>query len=333
MTQTSLDAFRAHGGRIEAARAAFGPAEDGAAWIDLSTGIAPWSYPVAAGLGLDRLPEPDALAALEAAAADAFGVPGGRCVVAVPGSDMALRLLAVILPSRTPAVVRPGYAGHAAAWPAATPIADESLAEAAATHDPVVFASPANPDGRIADPAQVAAIAARSTVVADEAFADPAPGLASFDVGQASERLLVLRSFGKFYGLPGLRLGFVVCGPGVAARLRSLLGDWPVSGAAISIGCAAYRDAGWREAQAARIAAAGTRLDALLERTGLQVAGAASLFRLIACEDADALFRHLAARAILTRPFADRPGRLRLGLPADDAAFDRLAAALEEYPR
>ena len=331
LAAADLAPFRAHGGRIAAARAAFG----GADWIDLSTGIAPWCYPAPAARD-DRLPEPGELADLEAAAGAAFRVPPGACVVAVPGSDLAMRLLATILPGVAPAVVRPGYAGHAAAWPAATPTAADALVEAAmasaGAHDLVVFASPANPDGRIAEPALVRALATRVTVVADEAFADPAPGLASLAVDEP-ERLVVLRSFGKFYGLPGIRLGFVVCGPGVAATLRALLGDWPVSSAAIAAGCAAYRDDAWRTAQAARIAAAGPRLDAILGTAGLAVAGTAPLFRLVACEDAEALFRHLACHAILTRPFADQPGRLRLGLPAEDAAFDRLAAALQKVRR
>jgi cobalamin biosynthetic protein CobC len=310
--------FCAHGGRVAAARAAFG----GADWIDLSTGIAPWSWPVDTLAGLDRLPEPTEIAALEAAAARAFGVADPAQVVAVPGTDLAMRLLAPLIGARAPAVRHPGYAGHRAAWPEA-----ELVADAPGDHDLFVLASPANPDGRVADPVDL--LAAPMTLVLDEAYADPAAGLCP----HASDRLIVLRSFGKFYGLPGLRLGFVVAGAGIAGGLRAMLGDWPVSSPAVAIGTAAYRDAAWRRAQASRIVETGVLLDTVLHEAGLALAGSAPLFRLVVCADAARLFGTLAHHAILTRPFADRADRLRIGLPRGAAALTRLAAALEEYRR
>lgn len=328
MAPTDLDPFTAHGGRVEAARAAFG----GAAWIDLSTGVAPWRYrvgdenppPQGGGcLGLDRLPEPGALAALEQAARAAFGVPAGREVVAVPGTDLAMRLLARLIPARRVAVVRPGYAGHAAAWPGMAGVSAGEARTVAA--DLIVLANPNNPDGHWFDRATLLDMAARATLIVDEAFADADPQASVAD----AEGAIVLRSFGKFYGLPGLRLGFAVAPRAVAADLRALLGDWPVSTAAIAIGTAAYADRGWQAAQRRRIAEAGARLDAALGR--IPVIGGTSLFRLVAAADAHRLFRHLAARAILARPFADRQDRLRLGLPRDAAAAGRLAAAIEEY--
>lgn len=321
MTKPGIDLFTAHGGRVDAARAAFG----GTDWIDLSTGIAPWPYPVGEGAlaGLSTLPEPGALAALEQAAGRAFGVHASRAVVAVPGSDIAMRLLAGLLP-RWAAVVRPGYAGHAAAWPDARPIPDLN---AAGVTDCVILASPNNPDGRLADPGAVAALARRgTTVVVDEAFAD---GLDGGFSGSTDEQVVVLRSFGKYYGLPGLRLGFVLCAPDLAGRLRAALGDWPVSSLAIALGTAAYGDRAWQAEQADRIAAANDRLDAAL--AGFAVAGRTPLFRLVETPDAHRLFRHLAARAILVRPFADRKDRWRVGLPRDAGAAERLADALRVF--
>jgi cobalamin biosynthetic protein CobC len=320
-----LAIFCAHGGRIAAARAVFGEGD----WIDLSTGIAPWAWPVdGVPLGLDRLPEPAEIAALEAAAAHAFGVAEPAGVVAVPGTDLAMRLLAPLLSARLPAVLQPGYAGHRAAWPTAMAISELTI-KTMADRDLLVLASPANPDGRIADRAMLLAMAERTTLVVDEAYADPDPGF----VGQASERLIVLRSFGKFYGLPGLRLGFVVTGRHLAERLRAMLGDWPVSSLAVAIGTAAYGDGGWRRAQGARIVDMGERLDRVLDKAGLAVAGSAALFRLIACDRAAALFELLVQHAILARPFADQPDRLRIGLPRGAAALTRLTTALDEFSR
>jgi len=322
MEPTDLDPFTAHGGRVEAARAMFG----GEGWIDLSTGIAPWGWLLGA-VAYDRLPEPDALQGLEEAARAAFGVPGGREVVAVPGTDLALRLLAELIPARRVAVVRPGYAGHAAAWSGTVAVPADGIGRVDA--DLVVLANPNNPDGHLLDRAALLGIASRATLVVDEAFADadPRESVADVDDGQ----LIVLRSFGKFYGLPGLRLGFVIASRAIAASLRAMLGDWPISTPAIAIGTAAYADRRWQDVQRRRIAEACVWLDAAL--AGFSIIGGTSLFRLVEVPDAHALFRHLASRAILARPFADRQDRLRLGLPRDKAAADRLALALalEEY--
>lgn len=314
-----LAEFYAHGGRLTAAMRAFG----GDDWIDLSTGIAPWPYPHGAiDPGYDRLAEPGELAALEAAAARAFGVADPARVVAVPGTDLALRLLAVILNAERPAVVWPGYAGHVAAWPAARAVA--ALADPGDA-DLLVVSSPANPDGVVTPSDRLIALTHYRTVVVDEAYADPAPGLCA----RASDRLIVLRSFGKFHGLPGLRLGFVIAGGGVTAALRQLLGDWPVSSAAIRIGTAAYADRAFAADQAGRIETVGALLDHAL--AGWRMVGHAPLFRLIETGDAHALFRHLCRHAILTRPFADRRDRLRIGLPPDGTALSRLTTALAEY--
>ena len=319
---------------MDAARAMFG----GDDWIDLSTGIAPWAWPVAdVPLGWEQLPEPGAIAALEAAAAEAFGVADPARVVAVPGSDLAMRLLAPVIAARRPCVVRPGYAGHLAAWPDAVAVTPDAVTmptgSPAREHggvgdaDLLVLASPANPDGHVTDPALLRTLAQRMTVVVDEAYADPAPGLCP----DADDRLVLLRSFGKFYGLPGLRLGFVIAGTGLAPQLRALLGDWPVSSAAIAIGTAAYRDQHWHRAQQARIIETGGLLDEVLRDARLPVVGSAPLFRLIACDGATKLFETLAHHAILTRPFADQPDRLRIGLPRGAAGLVRLATALEEF--
>lgn len=317
--------FRAHGGRVAEARALFG----GDDWIDLSTGIAPWMWAVdPALLALDRLPEPADIRDLEAAAAQAFAVRDPAQVVAVPGTDLAMRLLASLIDAQRPAVAAPGYAGHRASWPDALPVSDAGD-ERLADRDLFVLASPANPDGKVADPATLLALTDRMRLVIDEAYADPHPGLCP----QASGRLVVLRSFGKFYGLPGLRLGFVIACLDLAARLRTALGDWPVSSAAIAIGSAAYRDRAWQAVQQHRIAEAGAALDALLASAGLTVVGTAPLFRLIACDRATDLFTTLARHTILTRPFHDTPDRVRIGLPRDAAARLRLAAAFEEFAR
>lgn len=162
----------------------------------------------------------------------------------------------------------------------------------------------------------------------DEAFADFDPHASI--AGQVAEgrRLIVMRSFGKFFGLAGLRLGFVIAPRGVLQGLRGILGDWPLHSAALTLGSAAYADQAWTARARQDLVARAGRLDAMLARRGLSVQGDCPLFRLITSPLAPALFEKLARQHILTRPFADWPHLLRIGLPADEPAFERLEQAL-----
>ncbi len=296
-------------------------------WLDLSTGINPVAWTPPAGLVVDDGPLPDveALAGLEAAAARCFGVPA-EYVAAVPGSEIALRLLPMLgLPGPITAVV-PSYGTHVAVADAV--ISRDELA--VAREGTVLLANPNNPDGAVLKPAEVQALADRccDRLVIDEAFADASPDVGVLPAWDRATPLVVLRSFGKFFGLAGVRLGFVVATGDLLSRLRALLGDWPVSAQAIAWGTAAYSDAEWIAAARARLVADAARLDAVLARYGLVASGDSPLFQLVTSPDAPAVFERLARAGILTRPFADRADWLRFGLPGDEAGFARLERAL-----
>ena len=140
---------------------------------------------------------------------------------------------------------------------------------------------------------------------------------------------VVLRSFGKAYGLAGLRLGFALASPDIVPSLRGALGPWPVSGPAIAIGIRALADSDWLEAMRARLGKERARLDALLHGADWRIIGGTRLFRLAAHADARAAFERLLAAGILARPFADAPDWLRFGIPGDENAWERLATALQ----
>lgn len=305
-----------HGGRLAAARARWPHAP--APWLDLSTGINPRSWPVERAGPIDwrRLPDEPALAALEAAAAAAFHVPPER-VCATPGSEIALRLLGTLDLPRPLRIVAPGYRTHGEVFEAAERIAPEAIP--ALRDGSLLYARPANPQGETwpLPPAGVRPII-------DEAFADAMPEASILPHDEA----IVLRSFGKFYGLAGVRLGFVIAPPADLATLRWRLGSWPVSAAAIAIGMAAYRDTAWQTEMRARLGEEQAALDALLAGHGLAAQGDCPLFRLVRTPDAAALFERLAARGILTRPFDHAPDWLRIGLPGSATALDRLDRAL-----
>lgn len=313
------ESFLRHGGRLDAARGAWPEAPT--PWIDLSTGInpLPWAPPAELRYDPAPLPEPAALARLEAAAAARFGVAPSR-VAAVPGSEIALRLLPMLgcpLPIGTAEF---GYATH-------REIAGEGEART------LLIANPNNPDGRLRSAAELRDLlsnrqALGGWLVIDEAFAETV-GDASI-LAQVPEEApaIALRSFGKFFGWAGVRLGFVIAPPAILARLRGLLGDWPVTAQAIAWGIAAYADTRWIAATRDDLARRANDLDALLARHGLTARGACPLFRLVEHADAAILFERLARAGILTRPFAERPTWLRFGLPRDAAATERLDRAL-----
>ena len=302
-------------------------------WLDLSTGVNPHPYPAPRATRAARagLPDPASLEELEEAAGRAFGAPPA-CICATAGAEAALHLLASSLPVRSVAVVGPTYGGHAQAWAAAgvpaTPVADREAAEAEA----VVLVNPNNPDGRRLTADTVGLLAARLSrqgrwLIVDESFVETAPELSV--AAQAGGRLVVLRSFGKFYGLAGLRLGFVVGDPALLVRLRARQGDWPVSADAIAAGLRAYPDARWASRTSRRLTRDATRLDELLGRAGCEVLGGSPLFRLARTADAGQRFERLARRGVLVRPFAHAPDQLRFGLPPL-GAWSRLEAALME---
>ena len=314
-----------HGGGLEAAKHRFG----GENWIDLSTGINPHPWPGAATMAFDwqRLPDTQDLARLEAVAAGYFGVDA-RHVCAVPGTEIGLRMVGGLIGGPAQHMA-PGYRTHGAMIAGSAAVTWPDAGDRAAH---LILANPNNPDGRALAAGAMHDLLERRTgwLLVDEAFADadPASSIAA-SVGDG-RRLVVFRSFGKFFGLAGVRLGFVLAPSAIVAALRERLGAWPLSAAAIAIGTAAYADAGWIAAARQRLGEEAAALDAMLVRRGHRPVGACPLFRLIEVDDAHVLFERLARRAILTRPFADQPRWLRLGLPADADALTRLDAALAD---
>lgn len=322
----------AHGGDLGGLRKAFPDAPE--PWLDLSTGINPVPYPVPpveASAWL-RLPEAGEVAALREAATSAYGAPDATHLVPAPGTQILIETLPRLVAPTRVAVLGPTYAEHAAAWGRAGHAVTEVFDLAALGDARVaVIVDPNNPDGRthpLSERLALArAMAARGgLLVADEAFADlePVESLCP----HVFPGLVVLRSFGKTYGLAGLRLGFAVADPGTADRIAEALGPWAVSGPALAIGRAALSDAVWRGEAARARGKDAARLDRMIVRGGGRVVGGTCLFRTADFPDGPGLYRRLAAAGIAVRRFAGRPERLRFGLPAGRPAWCRLSRVL-----
>jgi cobalamin biosynthetic protein CobC len=331
-----------HGGDLAAARRLFPDAPE--SFLDLSTGINPNPYPLPplAAEIFARLPDAAALEHLAGVAAAAYGAPEASCVVPAPGTQILLPLVAGLARPGRAVIVVPTYSEHArAAALAGHKVSDVGDLGAAGEAALVILTNPNNPDGRLFARDDLIALAKvlhtrGSLLVVDEAFMDVAPPGHSLagDIGRGN--IVVLRSFGKFFGLAGLRLGFALAAPPLAARLAALLGPWAVSGPAITIGATALADRAWIETTRRQLASAAARLDAILTGAGLERAGGTALFRLARTRDANALFQHLGRAGILTRVFPDHvfPDHatwLRFGLPAAELDWQRLQIAMAAF--
>jgi cobalamin biosynthesis protein CobC len=325
-----------HGGDLAAARLLFPGAPE--PFVDLSTGINPHSYPIPplASDVFTRLPEPIALERLAIAAARAYAAPSAAHVVAAPGTQILLAQVAALVPPGRAMLLGPTYAEHARAAALAGHTVDEARDLAALVDsDLAIIVNPNNPDGRIVQRTDQLALAQalsarRGLMVIDEAFMDVGPPDASLCAEVERGRIVVLRSFGKFFGLPGLRLGFAIAAPAIAARLRAVLGPWAVSGPAIAIGERALADTAWIPATRTRVAEQATRLDQLLQGRGLAVVGGTSLFRLVRTPNAAALYDQMGRAGVVVRRFSEHPHWLRFGLPPDEPAWQRLTESLSD---
>jgi cobalamin biosynthesis protein CobC len=328
-----------HGGDLAAARRLFPAAPR--PFVDLSTGINPHPYrlPRMPAAAFTRLPDADAIAALAKTAAQAYGAPSAAHVVAAPGTQILLPLVARLVPPGRAAIIAPTYGEFArAAALAGHDVVEVRDVSEVRDAQIVLVGNPNNPDGRLFARDQLIALAkglrARGgLLVVDEAFMDVGPANESLASDAAIGNVVVLRSFGKFFGLAGLRLGFALAAPPRAARLAAVLGPWAVSGPALAIGTAALGDKTWIERMRKRLPAAAKKLDAMLTGAGLDIVGGTDLFRLARTPRGRALFDHLGRAGILVRRFPKQIEWLRFGLPADAQAWRRLQSALAAFRR
>jgi cobalamin biosynthetic protein CobC len=293
---------RDHGGALDAARARWGGARGD--WIDLSTGINPVPYPLPPLPKSDwtALPDQAATQALEQAARAFWSVPDSADILAAPGASCLIAALPRCLPPQRVQIRPDTYNEHAAAFRGAG---------WQVTSDPApvqVIVHPNNPTGDFAT-----AITAPLALI-DESFCDTAPGH-SF-VSQAGPSRIILKSFGKFWGLAGLRLGFAIGAPALIEQLRAQIGPWPVSGPALTIAAQALGNCDWATQTRRRLTRDAARLDTLMAQSGALPNGACPLFRLYTVPDAAAWHSHFAEHRILTRTFPYNTTWLRLGLPA-----------------
>lgn len=321
--------MRDHGGNIDAARKKWGDGD----WIDLSTGINRCPYPIPdlppeVWQMLPTKAQKDALVDL---ACRTYGTNAAG--LAVAGAQAAIQMIPHLSKPGKARVLSPTYNEHAATLRFAGWGVEEvtELADLEGS-DLAVVVNPNNPDGRRHRPDDLIALSQRvGRLVVDESFADPEPEISVLPRA-GKNGLLVLRSFGKFWGLAGARLGFVFGGSDDVQTLSQAAGPWPISGAAIEIGRRALADKTWHQMTVERLALDATRLDGLVADAGWNCLGGTTLFRLYETDDALAAQDRLARHHIWSRVFPWSQGWLRLGLPGAEEEWKHLGEALKGQP-
>lgn len=330
-----ISAFGAHGGCLSAFQRAYPMAPS--PWYDLSTGVNPFHYPFNGHFAssLCALPEAEKLDALRHAAAQAYD-SCAEDIVAAPGTQTIIGLMPYLLAPPRVYIEAPTYSGHEESWHGAH-IQCESRSDLMNTQiDPgctYILCRPNNPDGRRNTILELQDFATHvqghdGTLVIDASFAD-------FEFENVSEivqnpAVIMLRSFGKTFGLAGLRLGFAVSKHPVMKRLAVALGPWPLHGSALSIGTEALNDKTWRRETAKKLLANQQRLQEMMSSAGLTYLGGTHLFSLFSHRNAPNLWHRCAINGVATRRFRDRADWLRLGTPGDEDAFYRVRTALSK---
>lgn len=321
-----------HGGHLRAAAVQYNiPLQN---WLDLSTGINPngWPVPAIPAECWQRLPEDDD-GLLEAAQ----NYYGNQSILPVAGSQAAIQTLPLLRSAGKVGVLHPAYAEHADNWHKAghtvIELQPEEIDNSLPELDVLILINPNNPTGQTFDREQLLSWhhtlrQKNGWLIIDEAFADCNLNN-SLSAHPVQDSLIILRSLGKFFGLAGVRCGFVIGTEQLLNMLQEKLGPWSISHPSRYITTQALNDIHWQQQTRAKLAPQSLRLQQLLSEHDLPPTGGCELFHWIKTDQALTLHQQLAQQGILTRLFT-QPYSLRFGLPKDQSQWLYLEEVLQK---
>lgn len=325
-----------HGGNLQQASRDYQIAES--EWLDLSTGISPfpWPVPEIPAKLWQQLPQVPVTLAVTAAAY--YGCKPEE-VLAVTGSQMLIREIPNLFAACRVAVPEVGYAEHGAAWQKAghrlcryaADASPEMLLSEAERSDVMVVINPNNPTADRYSQDLLLQLLQRlrahdGLLIVDEAFMDVTPEQ-SLAPCVSQGNLLIMRSLGKFFGLAGARIGFALADQPLLASLAVALGPWSVSAPALYLAEQALADQQWQNNQRLRINRESGQLQQLLNACDRGLVVNAGLFATCWWSDAPQVHDALARGGIWTRLLDNKQG-VRMGLPPDTSSWSRLRKAL-----
>ena len=324
-----------HGGRILAAAKKYHiPVAE---WLDLSTGLNPHGWPVPAipASVWQALPEDDD--GLQAAACQYY-----ECDTCLPvaGSQSAIQTLPSLRSISKVGIISPTYAEHEYNWKLAGHKVIALSFEEVDAHieelDVLVVINPNNPTGKIIKSDVLLSwhqqLSTRGGwLIVDEAFIDVTPEKSLVSAG-TKPGLIILRSMGKFFGLAGIRCGFVISDRELLQRVTNKLGPWQLTGPTRFIAKQALLDKAWQVRSCEELSNASARLSQLLKEHGLTPEGGTAFFQWLSHAEAKEIYEACARKGILTRYFESGVNNMlpsiRFGLPYNDKQWQRLKQVL-----
>jgi histidinol-phosphate aminotransferase len=169
--------------------------------------------------------------------------------------------------------------------------------------------SPNNPTGAVMARASIerAAREARGVVFIDEAYAEFA-GVSSVDLTREFDRVLVIRTMSKAFGLAGLRIGYAIGQPALVNEVEKSRGPYKLNAVAERMALAALRDdRAWVGEHVQLAITVRERLAIELRAMGLAPLPSAANFVCVPMPNVVAVGQALRARGVAARPFPDLP--------------------------
>ena len=321
-----------HGGKRLQASLKYGIPEQ--QWLDLSAGINPngWPVPRLPDECWQRLPEEeDGL--IEVAARYYQVAP--QQILPVAGSQAVIQHLPALRRPARVAIVEPAYNEHRHNWQRlghkVRGIPVDKVESSLPDTDILVLVNPNNPTTTTIEPEQLLrwhrSLAQRGGwLIVDEAYVDSTPDY-SLTPHAGAEGLILLRSLGKFFGLAGIRVGFMLAPSELLSAMAEALGPWQLTTPSRWIARRALADTQWQDKTRTELRRQQQLLEKLLRETGF-LCQSCALFSWFSHPRATMIAHQLAQQGILVRLFPETES-IRIGLPGNTQNLEQLAQALK----